>query len=441
MLKTFLNLIKPAKHIQQLPTKESNYLYPYYRWVILETTFLGYASFYFVRKNLNVIQPKLGAALGYDNVDLGILGAGLLTSYGLGKFIMGALSDRSNPRYFMALGLLLSALCNFIFASSSNFWIHFFIWSANGMFQGMGWPPCGRSLGHWFSLKERGTIFAIWNTAHNVGGGLIALIVTSSVAYFGDWQYAFYVPGIISVLFALYLFIYLRDTPQSLGLPSIEVYKNQDYDHAPIAEHENELSTKELFLKFILTNKYLWIFAFANFFVYIARYSMVDWGPTYLTQAKGADFTKSGMTTLILEFAGIPSTIIMGFLSDKLGGKRGLVSLLCMIPVFFAFWGLSITPNDMVWMDEILMGVIGFFIYPPVMLLGVAALDLTSKKAVGTAAGFIGMFGYAGAASKDLILGYLSKNYGWDAAFIFLLICVVICIFILSFTVKIKPES
>ena len=39
-----------------------------------------------------------------------------------------------------------------------------------GWFNGMGWPPCGRVMTHWFSVTERGTMMSIWNCAHNVGG-------------------------------------------------------------------------------------------------------------------------------------------------------------------------------------------------------------------------------------------------------------------------------
>lgn len=35
----------------------------------------------------------------------------------------------------------------------------------------MGWPPCGRTMVHWWSQKERGGIVSVWNCAHNVGGG------------------------------------------------------------------------------------------------------------------------------------------------------------------------------------------------------------------------------------------------------------------------------
>ena len=58
------------------------------------------------------------------------------------------------------------------------------------------------------------------------------------------------------------------------------------------------------------------------------------------------------------------------------------------------------------------LAIIGFFIYPPVMLLGVFGLDLTSKKAVGTAAGFIGLFGYIGRTVQAKGFGWAVDHYG-----------------------------
>jgi MFS family permease len=130
----------------------------------------------------------------------------------------------------------------------------------------------------------------------------------------------------------------------------------------------------------ILLNKYLWLFAMANFFVYIVRYSMLDWGPLYLRDVKGADIKGGGIAIFILEFGGIPSTLLMGWLSDKVGGRRGMVSLLCMIPIIGAFWGILINPAGQIWVDMTMLAIIGFFVYPPVMLLGVSALVLPLKR-------------------------------------------------------------
>ena len=352
---------------------------------------------------------------------------------------MGAVSDRSNPRYFMPAGLLLTALCNFAFGASSSYAIHLVLWTLNGFVQGMGWAPCGRSLGHWYSIRERGTVFAFWNIAHNVGGGLTGVIAAYSTGLWG-WRYAFYVPGILAILCAIYLLVRLRDTPQSVGLPPIEEFKN-DYpaDHGDYLE--KELGTRELLFKYVLNNRYLWLFAIANFFVYIARYSMLDWGPTYLKEVKHASLQDGGFSTAIFEFAGIISTLLMGWLSDKAGGRRGMVSLLCMVPVLAAFAGILYTPPGMLWLDLTLFAVVGFFVYPPVMLLGVTGLDFSSKKAVGAAAGFIGLFGYLGRTVQGKVLGVVAERQGWDAALHMVLGATLIGILILAATWKLSPRN
>ena len=439
----------PAPHIEPVPENEVRHLYKKYRWSTLESTFLGYAMFYLVRNNMSTVAKDIEGALHYDHSMIGSILAVTAIMYGLGKFLMGSLSDRSNPRKFMAVGLLLTALFNFAFGSVANYNVHFALWAMNGFIQGMGWPPCGRSIGHWYSLKERGSVFAIWNVAHNIGGGLAGILAAYAASNYG-WQAAFYFPGTIAVIGSIYLFWRLRDTPQSVGLPRIEEYKKDDSgEKSETDSHEKELSTRELFVENIFKNKYLWVVAFANFFVYIVRYSMLDWGPTYLREIKDATLAGGGIAILIIEFGGIPSTLLMGWLSDKVGGRRGMVSLLCMIPIFAAFTGIYLNPAGNLWLDMLFLAIIGFFVYPPVMLLGVYGLDLTSKKAVGTAAGFIGLFGYLGRAVQAKGFGWMVHHYGdlyglevgWNMVIFSILGCTVLAILILGFTWNLRPKA
>src|SRR5215213_10330909 len=71
--------------------------------------FLGYAAYYLVRNNLALAIPDiLREYPQHSKTELGLALTGLSLSYGLSKFLMGAVSDRSNARYFLPLGLLLS---------------------------------------------------------------------------------------------------------------------------------------------------------------------------------------------------------------------------------------------------------------------------------------------------------------------------------------------
>ena len=218
-------ILKPASHIPRLTSDKIKKNFPKIRWSVLHSTFIGYTCFYFVRNNLAPAQVSIREDLLYTNSQIGSIIAYSSIAYGLGKFLNGAISDRSNPRFFLAVGLFLTAICNFLFGSFRDYNTHLFLWSLNGFFQSFGWAPCGRSLGHWFSLKERGKIFAIWNVSHNLGGGLIGVIASWSILSFGGWQYAFFVPGVLAVFGAIHVLINLRDTPQSLGLPPIEEYE------------------------------------------------------------------------------------------------------------------------------------------------------------------------------------------------------------------------
>ena len=49
---------------------------------------------------------------------------------------------------------------------------------------------------------------------------------------------------------------------------------------------------------------------------------MLDWGPTYLKEVKHASLGEGGVSTAALEFSAIFSSIAVGWLSDKLGGRR-----------------------------------------------------------------------------------------------------------------------
>ena len=448
MIEWLKKIYAPARHVERLPEHEVEKTYKHYRWSTIESTFMGYAMFYLVRNNLSTVAKDLGTVLSYDHNMIGNILALSSIAYGLGKFLMGSLSDRANPRKFMATGLFLTGIINFAFGGIGIYWVHLLLWTLNGFVQGMGWPPCGRSLGHWYSLKERGSIFAVWNISHNIGGGLAGIMAAYAASNYG-WEAAFYFPGAIALVGSAYLFWRLRDTPQSVGLPPIEEYRN-DFSEVKLTngDKEDELTTRELFFDNILRNKYLWIVAVANFFVYIVRYSMLDWGPMYLREIKGATLQDGGIAILVIEFAGIPSTLLMGWLSDRLSGRRGMVSLLCMIPIFFAFTGLYLNPAGNLNFDMAMLVIVGMFIYPPVMLLGVAGIDLTSKKAVGTAAGFIGLFGYLGRSIQAKSFGWMVDHYGglygletgWNYVIFCILGANVAGIILLSFTWKMKPK-
>jgi len=187
------------------------------RWQVFIGIFAGYASYYLIRKNFALAMPDL-IKQGFTKTELGFALSFLAIAYGLSKFIMGNVSDRSNARYFMPLGLLLSALTMIVMGvvpiATSSVLIMAILLFVNGWFQGMGWPPSGRIMVHWFSVTERGTKMSIWNIAHNVGGAIMPILAIFGLELFSDWHAKFYFPGMVAIVVAVIIFFLLRDRPQ-----------------------------------------------------------------------------------------------------------------------------------------------------------------------------------------------------------------------------------
>lgn len=424
------DFLKPASYVKE--AEDENVVkkqYRYWRWRIFFGMYLGYVFYYFSRKSFTFAMPSLMQDLGFDKSELGILGSILSITYGMSKFLSGILADRMNPRYFMAFGLILTGLLNILFGFSSSILFFAIFWGLNGWFQGWGWPPCARLLTHWYSQKERGTWWGFWNTSHSIGGALIPLIAAFCAQHFG-WRYSLYIPGSLCIAMGFFIMNRLRDTPQSLGLPSIEVFTN---DHSTQKRAlEKELSLKEILFQYVLKNRFIWILAASYFFIYIVRTAINDWSVLFLVETKGYSLLAAGACVCWFEVGGILGSLVAGWASDKLfRGCRGPVNVLFSLGVIFATAALWISPIHKPLLDSIIMFIIGFLVFGPQMLIGMAAAELSSKKAAGSSTGFVGLFAYLGAASAGYPLGKMTQEWGWQGFFLALGACGVLSVLLL----------
>jgi sugar phosphate permease len=272
-------------------------------------------------------------------------------------------------------------------------------------------------LTHWFSPVEIGTRWALWNTSQQIGSAAVAALAPFLLQNFG-WRFIFYIPGIISMGIAVLLFNRLRDTPESLKLPSVEKMTGL----ASAAESskkwnddEEKLSYKETIVM-ALGNKLVWYVAFANFFVYICRMSIFYWGPTFLLEFKGSSFTGVGFQLVMFDFAAMLGGFCAGIISDKVfKGRRGPVSVSYMLLLAVTIGAFIFVSGSV--LSTICMVFMGFFISGPQLLAGVAASDFASKKAAATASGLTGTFGYAGSALAGWGAGFVADKYGWSGVF------------------------
>ncbi|MFZ7175113.1 phosphoglycerate transporter protein PgtP [[Pasteurella] aerogenes] len=437
---SFLKASPPAKRLDDALVDAE---YKKLRWKVFAGVFIGYAAYYLIRKNFSLAIPYLIDEYGFTKADLGMVGVALSLAYGFSKFIMGNVSDRSNPKYFITVGLLGSALVSLIFGlvpgvlASIPFMV--VLAALNGWFQGMGYPPGAKTMTNWFSVSERGVWWSWWNVSHNIGGGLIGPLAILGLSIFGVWQSLFYLPALIAIVLALIMFWLMRDTPESQGLPPVDEWKGEKVIEK--VESAHTLSSKDIFFKYIIHNKFLWAIAIANVFVYFIRYGIIDWAPTYLKEVKHFTVDKQSWAYFLYEYAGIFGMLASGYLSDKVfKGHRAPPMLFFLVGVLIAIIIYWKNPEGNPLVDNICLVAIGFLIYGPVMMIGLQAADLVPRVATGTATGLTGLFGYLlGSASAGWVMGKLVDLYGWDGGFYALIASCFLGFVFIAFTLLHKP--
>ncbi|STW28349.1 glycerol-3-phosphate transporter [Klebsiella michiganensis] len=163
-----------------MPTAEIDPLYRRLRWQIFIGIFFGYAAYYLVRKNFALAMPYL-IEQGFSRGDLGFALSGISIAYGFRNSSWARfLTVRS--AHFLPAGLILAALVMLVMG--------FVPWATSHygdvrpavpvrLVPGKGWPPCGRTMVHWWSQKERGGYcFGMELRAH-VGGGIPPLLFSA----------------------------------------------------------------------------------------------------------------------------------------------------------------------------------------------------------------------------------------------------------------------
>ena len=386
---------------------------------------LGYSLYYVCRTSLNVMKKPILDSGMLDATQLGIIGSALLFAYAIGKFVNGFLADHSNIKRFMAAGLLVSTLANLTMGvvglfgtgagfvgnaaipSTAVFVIFAIMWGINGWSQSMGAAPAIIALSRWFPLSRRGTFYGFFSASHNIGEWLSFIFVGSIVAVSG-WQWGFFgaaIAGAIGIIIILFL---MHDTPESKGLPSIEVLTGEKVE-AKKSEDDGSAGAAQ---KLALRTPAVWILALASAFMYISRYSLNSWGILFLQEHKGFELADATFIISINALLGIVGTVLAGWMSDVLfKGDRKMPAFVSGIMLSVAY-ALFVYGGNEYWVNIASMVLFGIAIGVLIAFLGgLMAIDVVPRKATGAALGIVGCASYIAAGIQDVVSGWLiDKN-------------------------------
>jgi OPA family sugar phosphate sensor protein UhpC-like MFS transporter len=386
-----------------LPAVEVAGKYRLYKWSVFISATLGYSLFYVCRLSISVVKKPLVDENVFSAGQLGTIGSALFFSYAVGKLVNGFFSDRTNVNRFISFGLLLTALCNIALGFFPLFIVFMVLWGLSGWFQSLGAAPCVVALTRWLKKSERGTFYGVWSASHHIGKAITFSLLPLLISL-GGWQWGFWGAGLVGIVGAVIVKLFLYDSPESKGLPAVEqIELNADSDSS---EADNSVAASQ---KAIVRNPYIWLLAISSALMYISRYAIESWGIFYAQAEKGYTNIEASEVIGMTAISGIFGTALSGFVSDKLfKGSRNMPALIAGLLNIFSISLFLFYPNGHFWVDAMSMIIHGFAIGVLITLIGgLMAVDLAPKKAAGAAMGLIGIASYIGAGVQELISGYL----------------------------------
>ena len=127
------------------------------------------------------------------------------------------------------------------------------------------------------------------------------------------------------------------------------------------------------------------------------------------------------------EAGGLLGALFAGWGSDLLfSGQRAPMILLFTLGLMVSVAALWLAPVHHYALLAVCFFTVGFFVFGPQMLIGLAAVECGHKAAAGSISGFLGLFAYLGAALAGWPLSLVIERYGWSGMFSLLSVAAVL---------------
>jgi sugar phosphate permease len=404
------------------------------RHVVLGLTVIAYMITYMDRQVLATTRPAIMEELGISLTAMGWVTFAFRMAYASFQIPGGMLGDTIGPR--RALTLVVSWWSAFTAFTA-------LAWSATSMiviqvFFGLGeagaFPIATRSLSRWMRPTERGFAQGITHAGSRLGGAITPPIVALAIVPFFGWRAAFYIFGVIGVVWSAVWFYYYRDTPE---------------EHSGVNEAERELIAGGAKRKAkgpvpwrqILSHGNLWVLAVMYFFYNYNLNVYQDWFPTYLRQSKGMTLAQMGIYASLPLMAGVIGDLGGGWFSDIVLRRTGNVNLARRWPAIAGFLLSAIATVPAVLATDPKVSVacycVAFFALEwTVGISWAVPLDIGGDYA-GSVSAVMNMLGNFGGAISATVVTYTAARYGWNVPF---MITAALCLIAAAFWLKIDSS-
>ncbi|MBU0675502.1 MAG: MFS transporter [Proteobacteria bacterium] len=372
----------------------------HYGWHIVWSSTLGiFACLGLGRFALGMLLPAMGASLGLDYSQMGLISTINFTGYLLAVLVCGTVAARIGHRATIALALLIVGLSMMLIGISHAYLMILVLYFFTGLGSGGANVPIMALSSSWFTSSRRGraTGFVV------IGSGFAILLAGKLVPWLNSrggaegWRSGWLVLGGLVLVVFLIDALVLRNSPRDMGL---EPYgeKAPVADRGEWCEPEKRISRKNL------------AHLGALYFLFGATYVVyVTFIVTSMIRDRGFSEALAGNFWAWVGGLSLMSGPIFGTMSDRFSRRSALVTVFAIQAISYLFAGWQGLPHFFLYLSIGCFGITAWSI-PSIMAALVG--DLAGPRHAARVFGFITFIFSLGQISAPAAAGLMAERSG-----------------------------
>ena len=339
----------------------------------------------------------------------------------------GYLSDRFGGKWVLGLGVLFWSLFTLLTPASAGLGITVLLACRflMGVAEAVTWPSIYSLYSRWVHPDRRASAVGLMNSGIS-GGSVIALICTPWLISVWSWQGAFYLYGLLGVIW------FVVWAPLARSRPADKTDWDTPNAASATAEvgsatNRNDASAQTVYprltVRGMLRSRAVWAIAIAHICINWSLYLVLSWFPTFVNRELGADLQLAGFLALAPTIVSLIMAPLAGRLFDRLVARgRDRLKVRCTMQSL-AFVGITAAMMGITLTDSLILSVTVITLSNALTAFSIGGfvtnhLDIAPNQS-GLLMGVTNTLAAVSSSASVFVSGWIQDlSGGWDAVFL-----------------------
>ena len=393
------------------------------RWLVFMTVLAVYICM-IDRIAISIAIIPMAEDNGWSPTIQGAVMSAFFLGYVTLQIPAGYLSDRFGGKWVLGLGVLFWSLFTLLTPASAALGITMLLACRflMGVAEAVTWPSIYSLYSRWVHPDRRASAVGLMNSGIS-GGSVIALICTPWLISVWSWQGAFYLYGLLGILWFGVWAPLARSRPTEPTQWETESATAQ----APVETAQSDSASGTQYPRLtvgrMLRSRAVWAIAIAHICINWSLYLVLSWFPTFVNRELGADLQLAGFLALaptivsliMAPFAGRLFDRLVAQGRDRLKVRRAMQSL--------AFVGITLAMMAITLTDSLILSVTVITLSNALTAFSIGGfatnhLDIAPNQS-GLLMGVTNTLAAVSSSASVFVSGWIQDlSGGWDAVFL-----------------------